>query len=392
MLESKLYFFFAICCLILTVRLDKSEGKVLSVMAMPTFAALSIFPIYAYSKESLNIQQFDHYVMTNISWFWLIVIMLSLPLAFSLSFFKIKKEAHLYTYSRMRLDRAFYICSILSILGFFINLNNVNFDISLLFTSPRLYEKSFGRYWVINYLYFLHIPALILYVYRKSNFFHRRIDKFIVIILLSSSFFHGIKYTVFDALFFPFLFFIVIKGFSELRPYFIAIVSIFILFFSLFSYFVRGGGEEFDLLAVRNYILPNYLNLFYAIEKNTLPLKLPYHVMLGFLPPVSIEEPLVGGFVLNNKYNMSTGFKQLIELFNVFGIFIFYGFVVFAYKILNRKSIFQSFILALFLFSLLMMFYSYYIGTKFKYIYLLFVIFIIDFYCKGTKRKIGSEG
>lgn len=381
--ESTLFFIFSIICLYLAYRFDTSEGKFYFIVSSPTFIFLSIFPAYTHTLEFQELLVLENYTMGYKTWFWAVVLVISYPVAFLFSNVNVKLINYRpYYYAPQKLNTLFYTFSLLSCTALIVNLSNVNFNVNLLFTQPRAYEELFGKYWFVNYIYFLHIPALVLFVCKtRAGLFYKK-DALIVLFLIFGSTLHGIKYTVFDLVFFPLIFYVVVGGFKRVRIYFYVSVIFFILFFAAFSYFVRGNYGEFDLFAIKKYILPNYLNLFYALEKDSIPFSFPYKAVLGFIPSFPIESNLEGGFLLNEKYNMSTGFKVLIETMSIFGALVFYSITLTLLKCLNRANIFQAFVMALILFSFLMMFYSYYIGSKFKYIFLIIVFYCIERYCR----------
>lgn len=69
-----------------------------------------------------------------------------------------------YNYNLRKIKILYYSFVILTMIGFCINLSRVIGNMGLLFVSPREYEELFGASSLINYLYFLNIPALCLFV------------------------------------------------------------------------------------------------------------------------------------------------------------------------------------------------------------------------------------
>lgn len=392
MLESFLFLFFAISTLLLVYILDKSDSKVAFYISSPFFLFLSFFPLYFNADLGDKWLLFDDFTLTYTSWVWLIIIILNYFFAFLISMqFKstaanYSSEFLLKNYSPQKIDIFFYLFCILSLTAFFINFSRVGFSISELFIDPRQYEKIFGMFWYINYFYFLHVPALILFVIKVYIKNVSKIEFFLALVIFLSTFFHGIKYTVFDAIFFPLLFYICLVGFNKVKIKFVILCTFFIVFFSIFSFNVRGGYGDFDPLIIFTYILPNYYNLFYSLELKPFPMVFPYNALLGFLPETDLESFLLGGFILNPKYNMSTGLKELIEVFSVFCVLGFYVPSLIYLKKYKRNSILHIFMATYILFCFLMMFYSYYFGTKFKYIYFLIIFIIIDYFSKRRLR------
>lgn len=369
---------------------DRSEGKVLFFFSCPFVIFLSLFPLHFELGlgQSAGWIKLDSFELSSRSWFWLILIVSSYTLSFLICLVLKPSSGdassfQCRTYSLKKIRYYFYILGSLSILACLINFSRVGFSFGLLFSAPRLYEETFGMYWFINYVYFLHIPSLILFsilVYQKR---FNKADVFFSFLVFLGAFFHGIKYTVFDAIFFPLIFYIGLVGFSTIKHQFFKAILLFLTFFALFSGYVRGSNDNVDFLSFLNYLIPNYYNLFYALEINPLPISLPLDSFMSFASvPLSnyLEaERLIGGFVLNDKYNMMTGSGKLIESLSIFG-FIFY-YIISNVTVLKIKGryIFSVFVKTYFLFAYLMFFYSYYIGTKSKYIYLIIVMLCLDF-------------
>lgn len=391
--EALLYFLLTLVSLIIALWADASEGKVLFIFSSPFIFFLGVFPMHfnAGSGLSEGWLALASYELTWKSWFWLSIILLSYPLAFLLTRYIAESrniqigvsqlnKTVINSYSSSRVSIFFYMLSAIALLAFFLNFQRVNFSVSLMFTSPRKYEALFGQYWFINYLYFLHVPALILYslkIYLKSN---RFFDHGIALLLVSISAFHGIKYTVFDAVFFPLAFYIGLVGFIKIRKLFYAAVAFFLIFFSLFSYFVRGADGEGLAVALGflNYLIPNYYNLFYLLELNPFPMTLPLEIFFAHFSGPFSEYSFSSGFILNDKYNMITGSGTLIAAMSIFGFVTFYTLFSTIFIAIQRSSLTLLYIKSYILISYLMFFYSYYIGSKYKYIYFLLVFFVLD--------------
>ncbi|APE07065.1 hypothetical protein BM528_15845 [Alteromonas sp. RW2A1] len=391
--ENVLYLLFTLSAVSLSFLLDKSDNKVAFYVSSPFFIFLAFFPLHFNTGLGNNWFYFDEFKFTWISWTWLLIISASYPAAFLVSSIVKNNSLDFRTphisslYDTRKISSFFYLLSMLSLVGLFINFSHVGFSVSLLFESPREYERKFGMQWYINYLYFLHVPALILLVIKKHIGSLKRIDILLGVTVFFGSFLHGIKYTVFDAIFFPLLFYVCLVGFDKVRFKFLTLCVFFIIFFSFFSYFVRGGHEDFDPFVIFTYVLPNYYNLFYSLELQPVPIVFPYNAIFGFLPETDFENFLVGGFLLNPKYNMSTGLKELIEVFSLYCVLGFYVPSLIYLKVYKRNSLLHIFLATYILFCFLMMFYSYYFGTKFKYIYFLIVFVFIDLFSK--RRRCG---
>ncbi|EJC6792491.1 oligosaccharide repeat unit polymerase [Vibrio parahaemolyticus] len=391
--ELQIYFIMFVL-FIVTYKFDITDDKVLTFFSFP-----SIFILYYSLCNFYDYQNYIHYNLFYISYksyLTVIILLISYVLGFFVPYaLKVKsrvgnKENSYYGYSIKKLNLCILITFIISLLALLANLSNVGFNLSALFEDARDYEKSFGDNWLINYMYFLHVPSMILIVFKTTLVNKVRVfDVFLFIMLLFFSLFHGIKFTVFDALFFPLCYYIALKGFSRTAKfYFLSIILIFVAFFASFSFFVRGGGGDFNLLAILDYLVPNYVNLFYSIEKSELLFAYPFDLYIGGLTsfinlPRELPQVL---FLVNDKYNMITGFVYIVAgYFYVFS-FLFFTSMIYLYIYFSKKRTLSSvFICGYILFSILMMCYAYYFGTKYKYIYFVLVLYVIDVFCR-TRR------
>lgn len=295
-----------------------------------------------------------------------------------------------YSYFENRLILVFYLLSFLSISAFLINFSRVDFSYSFLVLNPREYEYTFGSSTFWNYLYFLNIPAICSYIFIRVKFnrLKSKINIVLVLILFIISFFHGIKFTVFDTFIFPVFFYY----YSSLKPLkfknILLISFVLFVFYLSFSYLVRGsGGSPFEQLI--SYIVPNYYNLAYSIQEN----KIQWSGLSLFLPdkiPDIFAQfydygPI--GFALNEKFNMQTAYSNYYSFANMFGPLIFLSLVAFIRLLFRnkfRKGIFQAFLLAYIDYCLLFVFF-FHAFIKTKYIYYLAVLFFIHIITR--KRK-----
>ncbi|EMW0562750.1 TPA: oligosaccharide repeat unit polymerase [Vibrio parahaemolyticus] len=395
--ESILYLLYSLVCLSLAYRFDRSDGKMLFFFSSPFVIFLSLFPLHFELGlgQASGWMELNSFELSYRSWFWLIIIISSYTLAFFICLvlnFNLNRASSFKSdiYNLKSVRKWFYILGLLSLFACLINFSRVNFSLSLLFVSPRQYEETFGMYWFINYMYFLHIPSLILFSIIAYEGRLKKIDVIFSILVFFGAFFHGIKYTVFDAIFFPLIYYIGLVGFSKLRKQFFKAIFFFLIFFILFSAYVRGSNDAVDFLSFLNYLIPNYYNLFYAIELNPFPLSLPLDSFMLFASAHFSDslgaERLVGGFVLNDKYNMMTGSGNLIESLGIFGFVFYYLFINTVVLKIQGRYVFSVFIKSYLLFSYLMFFYSYYIGSKPKYIYLLLVMLCLDIVLRKSSK------
>lgn len=201
-----------------------------------------------------------------------------------------------------------YIFATLSLLAASYNFAMAG-DVSLLFSEPRAWELTFGRNVITNYLYFLHLPALVLLgiiIGTTGRWF----DFLLVFLLLFISTLHGIKFTIIHA----FLFFILSYYFSagfRLNVYVCIISSILVLVIFAFFSLIRGGGWE----GVFGYIFSASINSMYLInevpfyEISTLnifnPLSvIPFDRLLSRIVEDLSFSMQVDSFLLNDAYNL----------------------------------------------------------------------------------------
>lgn len=281
----------------------------------------------------------------------------------------------------------FYRLSFFAIIAFFYNLYhglvyllNAGFVV-----DPRDYEAAFGSSTIVNYVYFLHVPALCLgvFIHHAAKFkFKFKFSKTIMVFLFASSFFHGIKFTFFDALMFPLLVHLILCKKMPWRTLVFSSTFLF-LFLWLFFTFARGASDIPWYLGVVNYIVPNFFNMMYSIDVQ--PVQFNYYLDIVFpdkMPiPDFITPSLLSGFLLNDKYNMFTSFYSLYSSFGAGGG-VFYCFVLVFIGVVQRKyhcrpSFFMLFALAYLCFCLAFGFY-FWAFSKTKYIYLLFVCWFIS--------------
>lgn len=372
---------------------DKTNNALFSFLTIPSIFLffLGIVEFNNYKDKFVSFNDFD---LSGRTYFFGIALVtgyvFSLIIGARLLNKGIRKPEKIYSQKKIRY--AIFFMAFCSFAALLINLSNVGFNVLQLFTNAREYEKNFGKNWIINYLYFLHVPCLMLIIYYINSYKVRNyLYLSLAFMLYLSSFFHGIKFTVFDAMFFPLFMLISMHGFKTVyRGYLVLLSLFFILFFALFSYGVRGGGDEFELLAIFNYLMPNYINLFYVIEKSEFIYSYPFDAFLG---AVTLEASLPRelpevNFWVNDKYNMVTGLTFIIGSFYYFGSFVFYLAVQLSLRFLmGASSLINLFLSTYIMFSSLMMFYAYYFGTKYKYIYFFIVFIILHFIMKKRKPE-----
>jgi hypothetical protein len=280
----------------------------------------------------------------------------------------------------------YYALSSVATIAFINNLSNVNFDIGLLFLNPRMYEEIFGQSTGVNYLYFLNVPALCISIYLRQQLGRPYAAGFVDAILISMSFFHGIKFTVFDTLLLPALFFFHCSRHPRRSLFVLGSTLIVLLgFYLAFSIGVRGFSEDEGPLfsAILNYILPNYYNLAYGIQVQPIQfdpvsILMPDKVPNPFLP---LLFPGEYGFNLNDRFNMATAYANIYAILPPFSWLFFAPLLVrFRYHLIRLKRRSQKlhwvFVAAYIDFCIFFVWY-FYAFNKTKYVYYLIVMFVV---------------
>ena len=306
---------------------------------------------------------------------------------------KIRKKEKLreaINYNNNRLIKLFYLFSILSHIGVIFNLSHVDYSFELLFKSPRDYEMIFGASAFFNYLYFTNVIALIICVYLTHNNVKLRFKNLICVSLIIISFFHGVKFTVFDTILFPFIFYGYLKRgeIGLILP--TILIGFLLLFYWAFSSFIRGAALN-PIEQIFSYILPNYYNLAFSIQEVPfqwdgwtliVPDKMP-----SFFSEIYVEGP--SGFILNDSYNMQTAYMAYYKFAWYLGPILFLLPIVIIRRLVIEKAflnILNLFIITYIDYCLIFSFF-FHAFTKTKYIYFFFLMLIVQKISKSNKFK-----
>ena len=237
-----------------------------------------------------------------------------------------------------------YVLSVLSLSAGIFNLLNAD-SFALLFLNARLWEESFGKNFVTNYIYFLHLPALVIFGFIVGSKWGIKNDRFLIFLLLFSTTWHGIKFTILHG----FIFYLV--GFYIANREFVSrkiayVVSLLIAILIAFFVTVRGGGVE----GFVSYIVSPAINSMYYINNHS-QLEIggaEYFNPLKIIQVDKIQRRVFGinkedpsefsdrGFVLNSKYNLQNAITTT-NLFYGLG-FLFYS-LFFAVSLNYLRSI-----------------------------------------------------
>jgi len=298
-------------------------------------------------------------------------------------------------YNISKLKNVYYLFTTLSLLAFCYNMINIfrTLSIGAMILNPRLYEKVFGSSTIINYLYFLNIPALCLSTYLTLKNVKIKYKLLLNIILIAISFFHGIKFTIFDTILFPALFLFIYKKQFSLKPILIITVSL-VSVYLIFNGLVRGNIKGYSPIdQILSYVTPNFYNFFYSIEKSPEQFSFISNLLLPDKFPklfTDLSYEGTSGFVLNEKYNMQTILSDFYFAFSIFAPFLFLPFLIgalYLYKLAN-KNLFYHFLTVFFIYCLLFSFF-FYAFTKTKYLYFIFIFFAIHRYT--IIKKLGIK-
>ena len=302
--------------------------------------------------------------------------------------FFFNKSTNVFIVDFLKVQFLYYALSFFSISAFVLNFSNVDFSIGLLLIAPRLYEETFGSSTFLNYIYFLNIPALCLYLYAVNYNLKIKYSFLINFVLILISFFHGIKFTVFDTVLFPLFFYFNLKGFSRKVLITIFFVFLFLLaFYLIFSFGVRGnyGGNDSFVVSFLNYILPNYYNLAYSFEKTPIQWDFISPFLPDKLPSPSYFFFLYGpyGFVLNDSFNMSTAFNIYFSVLPFISTIFLFPLIIWIRKSLlfthsKFKNISYVFLIAYFDFCIFFSWY-FFAFNKTKYVFYVFLFLILSF-------------
>lgn len=260
-----------IFCEIIIYKLDKHSRKLVFLSTILLFVPFYLVILYF---DSFSIQRylvFDTFSLSTLSYMIFIISIVGFVIAsIIMNIVSVEEVKAKKVYSIKIINVSFYLTAFISITAFLVNLNRVGGigGVSLLFEEPRLYEITFGSNTFSNYFYFLNVPALIFLLKKIELTNAKFIDLFIGSVLVLISFFHGIKFTIFDTILFTFIYYLFNSEKINLRKLvlvysfiFLSLVTIYILF----SEMVRGSRSDL-ILTFTSYIYPNVINALYAIE------------------------------------------------------------------------------------------------------------------------------
>lgn len=373
-------------------KLDLSSKKLFSLSAFIPLLLLGVtFDFILLGK--LNYLMVNDVVVINLSLFiHLNIILISAVIAvlFTNNFLKIRNNRNPYISNKSKglILKIFRTMSLFVLLAFLINFNRVGFAIDLLLVDPRRYELLFGKYTAINYIYFLNVLVVFLFVYLHHAGSTKKIDILLFFLVLVSSLFFGHKSAFLDVLLVVVFSYVLLEGINKRVFVYLAFgFSMIILYFE----FVRGGGFE----GIFEYFLQGYLNFFYKLNSGDFVYQsFPLFVssVFGVVPVES--EILLGkiekGFVLNEKFNTFTGFYEPYGTFSYLGWFVFFVYLYFLIFYFSVRRDLLQFIAVVFAWLLLLSFFSFRLSAT-KYQYLIFVVIVLHIFVRSLKVGRVSE-
>jgi hypothetical protein len=233
--------------------------------------------------------------------------MVSCALIVLASFLKYGNDCYQKPMYSKRIVRLGYIFLSISFIALLINVDRAG-GVGLMFIDSRLYELTFGDSVFLNYLYFLHLPAALLFVvaYISSG---NSLYFLLIIVSIILSVFHGIKFTIIHAFLYPMLFYWIYSGYRINKFIVIgscSLVAIIVIYFNE----VRG-----DIDGLLGYLTSSSMNALFLLSKVDVVINTPVGVvfpdfefffqkLLDRVFSVPIESSLHDPFVLNEKYNL----------------------------------------------------------------------------------------
>lgn len=313
-------------------------------------------------------------------------------------------------YNEKRLFRIVTFIFIFGLLGFVLNFYRVISSVSIIeiIGEGRQYELLFGKYTLINYLYFLNGLIVSMYIILKSIIIDnkkRKMLKFMFIISFISLLFHGVKGTIIFPLVILFFSYILIEKKVPKSIYLFFILIVFLVFFM--NFYMRAGDEissnaiELILKKIFLYLTPAYSNLFYEMSFDSTFTGGTYtfgiftmlwdYISNGFVKS-STFDPLTskltgqGLNLVHPGYNTGTIFREAYFDFSYAGIFLYIFFIslyiVLIYKLYMRyNNIFFIYWLSVTSTCLLFIFWGNHF-VRIQYIYWIFLSLFIHFLTK----------
>lgn len=250
---------------------------------------------------------FGNVIPYSFEYFYSFIVTSCTLITFNL-FLESKKETYPRPIYKKRLVRLGLFFILTSSFALALNLSRTG-GVALMFIEPRLYEMTFGESVILNYLYFLHLPAAILFA---IAYLSNRNTVYLLLTLISITFsiFHGIKYTIIHAFVYPGLIFWIYSGYRINKHLIVGIFS-FVAIILIYFNEVRGGQMQ----GLLGYITSPSVNALYLLAKEDLIINSPFGVIIpdfGFffqkvadrLLGMPVEISSYDSFVLNEKYNL----------------------------------------------------------------------------------------
>ena len=247
-----------------------------------------------------------------------------------------------------------------------------------LILNPRKYEATFGKYRLLNYVYFSS-PVLCILLYemyqRNKNWF----NIFLIIVLLVCSTFFGNKTSFIDTfLILAFYIFLTKKSIFSVMLIGSLGLGAIIVYFEL----VRGGGVH----GFVEYIVQGSLNLHHFININSFIYADPLSLIAKFeILHEYLNDTMPLGFILNDKHNTATAFYNLWSAGREPLILLVFFFVYYMCVRYNPNNLPSRFAFACYIPVVFYMFFSYRLFMV-KILYLTVLGYISGMLVKKRKR------
>ena len=241
-------------------------------------------------------------------YYWLVMIVSHLVFTYFLQSNPIN-STHNYNFGIKHIRRLAFFLAGIATMAFTYNIRGAG-SLNLLLLDTRAWELAFGRSTFANYMYFLHLPALVLLGICVS----RRENSIMVVacslLMLTISLFHGIKFTIIHAFIF-FALAVAVGDKERINSKVILILVTLVTLLILFFIFVRGGG----VIGFLGYITSSSVNSLYVIETSPLYFISDISIFnpLNILPldklgvdgaMLSLNDEQKVGFLLNDSFNL----------------------------------------------------------------------------------------
>jgi len=309
-------------CSIVVFLFDKSAKKIYAITTLPSIFILWVTFAAVGSGYFKELQVFNTIKLTVTSILVLITISFSniIPLLFQKKRIEGNSDYLDVKYMPAKLSNFFLSTFFFMILAITYFSYKRAGGVSSLMLDPRNYELTFGKYTVLNYVYFSSAVIALGFIerhYHKKSF----INVFAICVLIACASLFGNKTSFLDLL-------IICMIYTYLRFSFnftiLLLPLISFILISVYFELVRGGG----VIGISYYLTQGSLNFLYFLGEDKFYYIDPVSLIFRFdFLNSYLNDTFPLGFVLNEKYNTATSFFHLWA----FGRYLSFFFVYFVY-------------------------------------------------------------